>query len=69
MLKYGNKKSYLTGEKRCIFCGAAKDSLHLLNPRAESRGGVEGYYYRCGGCRQYFVEYWINGELKTVLGS
>jgi hypothetical protein len=35
----------------------------------ELKGGVEGFYYRCGECKQYFVEYWINGELKTVLAS
>jgi hypothetical protein len=30
---------------------------------------VESYYFRCGQCRQYFVEYWINGEFKKVHGS
>jgi hypothetical protein len=62
-------KGNLAGDKRCIFCGAQQDIVQLLNPRAEYRGGVESYYFRCGRCRQYFVEYWINGELKTVLAS
>jgi len=62
-------KCHLAGEKRCIFCGAQGDSVQLLNPRAECKGGVESYYFRCGQCRQYFVEYWINGALKTVLAS
>jgi hypothetical protein len=56
-------------DKKCISCGAQGENVQLLNPRAESRGGVECYYFRCGQCRQYFVEYWINGELKTVHGS
>jgi len=59
----------LAGEKRCRSCGAPGDCVQLLNPRAEYKGGVESYYFRCGRCRQYFVEYWINGELKTVLAS
>ena len=62
-------KGHLPGNKRCIFCGAQGNSVQLLNPRAEYRGGVESYYFRCDQCRQYFVEYWINGELKTVLAS
>jgi len=65
----GSYKSHLAGDKRCISCGAQGDSVHLLNQRAEYRGGVESYYFRCGHCRQYFVEYWINGELKKVLAS
>jgi len=69
MTDYKHRKSYFTGDKCCIFCGTGKDHLHLLNPRAEFRGGVERFYYRCGECKRYFVEYWINGELKTVLGS
>jgi hypothetical protein len=60
---------HLAGDKKCIFCGAQGDSVQLLNTRAECKGGVESYYFRCGQCRQYFVEYWINGELKTVLAS
>jgi hypothetical protein len=62
-------KSDLAGEKRCISCGAQGDSVKLLNPRAEYKGGVESYYFRCGQCRQYFVEYWINGKFKIVLAS
>jgi hypothetical protein len=59
----------MIGEKRCIFCGSDQDCLHFLNTRPEFKGGVENFYYRCGGCRQYFVEHWINGELKMVRGS
>jgi len=59
----------LVGDKRCIYCGTQGENVQLLNPRAEYRGGVESYYFRCGQCRQYFVEYWISGELKTVLAS
>jgi hypothetical protein len=62
-------KSQVAGDKRCISCGAQGDSVRLLNPKAEYKGGVESYYFRCGRCRQYFVEYWINRELKTVLAS
>jgi len=62
-------KGYLAGNKRCIFCGTEEDSVQLLSPRAEYKGGVESYYFHCGQCGQYFVEYWINGELKTVLAS
>jgi len=62
-------RGYVAGEKRCIFCGAGQDRLQKLNAEAEFRGGVESYYYRCGDCRQYFVEYWMSRELKTVLGS
>jgi hypothetical protein len=65
----GSYKGHLPENRRCIFCDAQEDSVQLLNPRAEYRGGVESYYFRCGQCRQYFVEYWINGELKTVLAS
>ena len=62
-------RDYLTGGKKCIFCGAGADNVRLLNTKGEFKGGVEGFYYRCGACKQYFVEYWINGELKTVLAS
>ena len=62
-------KGHLAGDKRCISCGAQGDSVQLLNPRAEYKGGVESYYFRCDQCRQYFVEYWINGEFKKVQGS
>jgi hypothetical protein len=62
-------KGYLAGDKRCISCGAQGENVHLLNPTAEYRGGVESYYFRCDRCRQYFVEYWINGEFKKVHGS
>lgn len=65
----GRTKDCLAGEKSCIFCGAAQDRLQKLNTEAEFRGGVESYYYRCSDCKQYFVEYWINSEVKTVLGS
>ena len=58
-----------TEDKKCISCGAQGGSVRLLNPKAEYKGGMEGYYFRCRRCRQYFVEYWINGELKTVLAS
>ncbi len=69
MTDYRYRKGYLAGEKRCILCGAGPDHLRLLNFKAESRGGVENFYYRCGECRQYFVEFLINGELKTVLAA
>lgn len=62
-------KSHLSGDKGCIFCGAPGDSVKLMHPRAEYKGGVASYYFRCDKCRQYFVEYWINGRLKTVLAS
>ena len=63
------RKDYFAGDKKCIFCGAGADNVHLLNTKGEIKGGVEGFYYRCGECKQYFVEYWISGELKTVLAS
>ena len=63
------RRDYFAGDKKCIFCGAGANNVHLLNTKAEVKGGVECFYYRCGECRQYFVEYWINGELKTVLAS
>jgi hypothetical protein len=63
------RRDYFVGDKKCIFCGAGANNVHLLNAKAELKGGVEGFYYRCGECKQYFVEYWINGELKTVLAS
>lgn len=66
---YKGKEGYLAGDKRCIYCCAHSDYLHLLNPKSEVKGGVDSYYFRCGQCRRYFVEYWINGELKTVLAS
>ncbi|UCG14244.1 MAG: hypothetical protein JSU72_07220 [Deltaproteobacteria bacterium] len=68
MANYGDRKGYLAGNKKCIHCGLP-DRLSLLNPTGECRGGVEGFYYRCGACNRYFVEYWINGKLKTVLAS
>lgn len=69
MTGYKYKEGYLAGDKRCIYCGAHSDYLNLLNLKSESKGGVDSYYFRCGQCRRYFVEYWINGELKTVLAS
>ncbi|MDH3774450.1 MAG: hypothetical protein WBG51_03690 [Syntrophobacteria bacterium] len=63
------RRDYLTGDKKCIFCGAGAGNVRLLNTKGEIKGGVEGFYYRCVECKQYFVEYWINGELKTVLAS
>ncbi|PNV85885.1 MAG: hypothetical protein C0610_09495 [Desulfobacteraceae bacterium] len=63
------RRDYLTGDKKCIFCGAGAGNVRLLNTKGEIKGGVEGFYYRCVACKQYFVEYWINGELKTVLAS
>jgi hypothetical protein len=69
MTKYGNRKGYMTGEKRCIFCGAGGDYPRLLNPKAEFKGGLECFYYRCGSCRRYFVEYWISGEFKMAHGA
>jgi hypothetical protein len=59
----------LAGEKSCIYCGAGQDRLQKLNSEAEFRGGVASYYYRCSECKQYFVEYWVSREVKTVLGS
>ncbi len=53
-------------EKTCLTCGAGPDSLYLLNPRGEERGGVVNFSYRCGECKQYFRKYWINGKLKMV---
>lgn len=50
-------------EKKCLCCGAGADSLDLLNPKGEERGGVHNFSYRCRKCRQYFKEYWINGKL------
>lgn len=63
------RRDYLAGDKKCIFCGASADNVHRLNRKGEPKGGVEGFYYRCGECKQYFVEYWINQKLKTVLAS
>ncbi len=63
------RRDYLTGEKKCIFCGTGADNVRLLNTKGELKGGVEGFYYRCGECKRYFVEYWINGELKMVRAS
>ena len=63
------KEGYLDEDKKCMYCGAPSDYLHLLNPKSEPKGGVDSYYFRCGQCRRYFVEYWINGELKTVMAS
>lgn len=56
-------------EKKCFCCGAGPDHLRLLNPKGEFRGGVVNYSYRCDECKQYFKEYWINGELKTLGGA
>ncbi|MFC1488350.1 hypothetical protein ACFL6B_00735 [Thermodesulfobacteriota bacterium] len=53
-------------EKKCLSCGAGQDGLHLLNPEGEFRGGVLNYSFRCGKCKQYFKEYWINGKLKMT---
>jgi len=69
MTEYKYRKGYLAGDKRCVLCGADTDHLRLLNPKGEFQGGVERFYYRCGRCKQYFVEYWLNGELKTLFGS
>ena len=63
------KKSAREENKKCIHCVAGPDYLALLNPGGESRGGVEGFYYRCGQCRRYLVEYRIGGEVKMVRGS
>jgi hypothetical protein len=63
------RRDYFSGDKKCIFCGADEDNVRPLNARGELIGGVEGFYYQCGECKQYFVEYWINGGLKTVLAS
>ncbi len=61
-----NKKRCLSKEQKCLSCGAGPDSLRLLNPKGEERGGVRNFSYRCGKCKQYFKEYWINGKLKMV---
>ena len=59
----------MAGEKKCFMCGADSHCLDSLNARGEFKGGVERFYYRCAVCKQYFVEIWINGAIKTVLGS
>jgi len=69
MTNYKYRKGYLTGDKHCISCGADEDSLRLLNPKGEYRGGVERIYYRCAECKDYLMECWINGKLKTVFAS
>jgi hypothetical protein len=69
MTDYRYRKDYSAGDRKCIFCGAGPDRLNPLNLRGEFRGGVENFYYRCAECKQYFTEYWISGELKTVLGA
>ena len=69
MTHHKYSKGYLTGKKHCLSCGADKDSLQLLNPKGEHRGGVERIYYRCIECKAYLMECWINGKLKTVFGS
>jgi hypothetical protein len=69
MTNYEYRKGYLAGDKHCLSCGAEKDSLRLLNPKGEYRGGVERIYYRCSVCKDYLMECWINGKLKTVFGS
>ena len=69
MTDYKYRKGYLAGDKRCLSCGAAEGSLRLLNPKGEYRGGVERIYYRCAECKDYLMECWINGNLKTVFGS
>ena len=43
----------LTGDKKCIFCGATADNVRLLNRKGELKGGVEGFYYRCGESGRY----------------
>ncbi|MBW2722693.1 MAG: hypothetical protein JRC67_10935 [Deltaproteobacteria bacterium] len=40
------RRDYLTGDKKCIFCGAGADNVRLLNTKGELKGGVEGFYYR-----------------------
>ena len=63
------RKGYLSGPEKCIHCGASSEHLHLLNPRAEYRGGVENYYYRCGACKRYLVECCLNKGVKMVRGA
>jgi len=61
-----NKKRCLQEEQKCLSCGAGQDSLRLLNPKGEERGGVRNFSYRCVKCKQYFKEYWMSGKLKMV---
>jgi hypothetical protein len=59
-------KKCMAEEKKYLSCGAGRESLCLLNPRGEERGGVLNFSYRCKRCKQYFKEYWIGGSLKMV---
>jgi len=67
-LQFMNKTA-CEDNKKCFHCGAGLDHLALLNPRGESRGGVDGFYFRCDQCKRYFVEYRIGGKVKMVRDS
>lgn len=63
------KNMYSEEEKKCLSCGAGQNHLRLLNPKGEERGGVVNYSFRCGKCKAYFKEYWINGKLRMTGGA
>jgi hypothetical protein len=56
------KNMYCEEEKKCLSCGAGQKHLRLLNPKGEERGGVINFSFRCGKCKAYLKEYWINGK-------
>ena len=64
-----DKKKLPAEEKKCFYCGAGPNHIRLLNPKGEFRGGVLNFSYRCDECKQYFKEYWINEEIKTLGGA